>query len=162
MNFVIVDHSGSSAYYIDTSVGTNLCGGLEPYFGTLFKRAQKNKFSNATLSGSYLVSLLVTYPGSAQHGVGRGLLTFDGGGKVSGIVSFIGDPPSVSVAVAGTYFVDHDGSATIRFPSLRVSPLTLGVNWSVLIADGVGTHSVFIDVSNDAAETTVGTLERQR
>jgi hypothetical protein len=90
------------------------------------------------------------------------LLTFDGVSKVSGTVSFIGDLPSVFVAVAGTYFVNRDGSATIRLPSLRVSPFALGENWSVQIADGIGTHCVFIDTSNDAGATTVGTLQKQR
>jgi len=159
LDFVIADPPASSAEYTDTGTCLEAGGSSfdESSFGTLFMRPADAHFTNATLSGNYLVRYFQSSGGVLLPGVGGGLLTFDGISSVTGSVGFGGFG---TATVSGTYSVNSDGSATIQFPS--GTSFVSNENWSLLISDGIGTHSVFIDTSNNSGTNTVGTLEKQR
>lgn len=160
LDFTLADHFGVTADFTDTFAGG---GGCDPFYGKLFKRVQLGKYSNASLSGNYLVNYFAAISGGGAA-IGTGLLTFDGAGNITGGSLALLD--AVSGISGGTYAVSANGSATINvtinFPPGGFAAFSPNESWNVLLADILGTRCVFLDTVNSGMGTsTIGTLQKQ-
>jgi hypothetical protein len=78
--------------------------------------AQATKFSNASLKGSYsFLTNLWTANVSTNEFAMVGVLTFNGGGTVTGSYTSMTDGAAQTGTLAGTYTVNSNGSGTITF-----------------------------------------------
>jgi hypothetical protein len=165
LDFTLADRFGVSADFTDTYGGGNtagVCGGPDPFYGKLFKLVRFGKYSNASLSGNYLLDYVAGAPGLGI--IGTGLVTFDGAGKITG--GSLALEAASSLSLSGTYAVNADGSATINvtvgFPTSGFGEFSRNESWKALLADGRGTRSVFLDTVNSGmGTTTIGTLQKQ-
>jgi hypothetical protein len=118
-------------------------------------------YSNSSLSGGYVLNYFAN--SGSFLAVGTGLLTFDGAGKVtSGSLALL---DAIS-GISGTYAVSANGSATINvtinFPASGFAEFSPNESWNALLADTLGTRSVFLDTVNSGmGTTTIGTLQKQ-
>lgn len=133
---IVLDPSGKSFQFVQTSC--TYCGNTDVNAGTAV-RMGASSFSNASLKGNY--EWMMTKWTNAQDsgaGVGLGLMTFDGAGKVKGSWTDVYNGNVNTFTFAGAYSVDSGGDGSMTWTDQNGDTVTFVFTVNSASATGIG------------------------